>query len=282
MKRLLTSIALGAFVLAGCGSDSGSSSSGATAAPQSIATDAVSSVAPTTPATEGSTAVPATVAAAPTTAAPAAVPTTVAPTESTNVNEGRAAMGALTAQDLPGWTQQPSEQDDDEGDDSEFTAPECAALQALDNVPGLEDDYDVTLMSPDGKTEVDENVTVGDAADVQNAYDVFADPATAACFTATFQALFAEPGSLPDGVTVTGIEFAQQPLTAGDQAIGYLATITVTGEATGVSAPVGVRIDAVRKADAVALISTISTAGAAPVDAAAIAAVAGTKLAAAG
>ncbi|MCU1360334.1 MAG: hypothetical protein JWN99_1623, partial [Ilumatobacteraceae bacterium] len=164
--------------------------------------------------------------------------------------------------------------------ESGFTAPECAALQALQTTPGLDDDASVTLTSPDGKTEVDENVTVGDHTIIAAAFQTFADPATAACLTATFTQLLSQPGALPDGVTLTGLEFAQQPLAAGIEAVGYVATITVTGEATGASAPVGIRFDAVRAGQGIAVLSTISSPGAAPIDSLAVAVAAGQKLAA--
>jgi hypothetical protein len=278
MKRAMTLIAVGAFVLVGCGSDNETLPPAESTAESATDATSASTPAETVPPTEAPTT---TAAPEPTTTAAPAPSTNAAPTESTTPNEGRAAMAALTPQDLPGWSVGPADEDDDD-EHSEFDIPECAVLQALEDVPGLEDDFDAALVSPDGKVELDENVTVGDPAIVQSAFDAFADPSTAGCLTAIFTSLLSQPGVMPEGVTMTGIEFAQQPMVGGDQAIGYLATITVTGTATGVSAPIGVRFDAVRTGPAVAVLTTISTPGAAPVDAAAVIAAAGAKLAAAG
>jgi hypothetical protein len=273
MKRALTALALSAMVVAGCGGsdDAAPASAASTPAPES-------STAPAPDAAASTTGAPTTAAA--TTAAPTtAAPTTAAPTESTTVNQGRAAAALLTTTELTGWTQGPADEDDS---DLQYDAPECAALQQIESLPGSDDDADTTLIAPDGKLQIDENVTVSDAATVQTVFNVFSDPVTADCLTALFTTLLSQPGATPEGVTITGIQFAQEPLTGGEQAVGYVATLTFTGTETGVSAPLGFRFDAVKQGEALALLVTTIGPGADPVDPAAIAAAAGAKLAAVG
>jgi hypothetical protein len=277
MKRALTAVLLGAIVIAGCGDDD-EPSSASQGADSSIADESPDSATPATETVTPTTAATATTATA-TSDAATTVPATTAAPVSTTENEGRAAAALLTPADLPGWTQTP---DDDDDSDFEFTGPECAGLEQLDDLPGMDDDADTTLVTPDGKVEVNEGVTVGDPANLQTAFDLFADPSTANCLTAVFTAILTQPGQAPEGVTITGVQFAQAPLAAGEQAVSYVATLTFTGNESGVSAPLGIRFDAVKSGGAIALLVTTTGPGAAPVDPAALAATAGTKLASIG
>jgi hypothetical protein len=262
MKRYLLAPALAGLLLVSCGGDDDGGTSDTTPAAASAGTTAT-------------TAAPAATTAAPATTAASSVPA------STTANEGRAATLTLAAADLAGWTMAPSD-DEDGSDGPDYSVPECAKLQALGESPQLQDDAEVALLAPDGKTEVDENVTVGDPAAIQAAFDTFAAPETATCLTAMFTKELSQPGAMPEGVTFGGIQFAQQPLTGGEQAVGYVATITATGTQTGITAPIGVRFDAVRAGDAIAVLTTLTTPGAAPVDPAAVATAAGQKLMAGG
>lgn len=112
----------------------------------------------------------------------------------------------------------------------------------------MQDDASVTLVSPDKQSEVQENATVGDATSVQHAFDVVNDLKTASCLTALFTAELQKPGQLPEGVSVSGLQFTQQPVQAGDQAVGYTSSIAVTGGNANTSSQLGLRFDAVRKA----------------------------------
>jgi hypothetical protein len=260
MKRLCGVLAVGVLGLAACGGDD----DGGAATTEGVDTTAAASATTEGMPSDSTGSAPTTSGAAP---------------ESTTANEGRAAAALLTPTELTGWAAQPDDDDDDA--ELEFDPPECAQLQAVEDLPGMEDDAEVKLISPDTATEVNEQVTVGDPASVQTAFDTFADPQTATCLTTLFTTLLSQPGAMSDGVTLSGIQFAQQPMTGGDQAVGYVATITVTGEQTGETAPVAIRFDAVRTGDAIALLMTVTTPGGAPVDASAIVAAAGEKMRAA-
>ncbi|MGD9999517.1 MAG: hypothetical protein AB7L17_02445 [Ilumatobacteraceae bacterium] len=265
MKRLCGVLAVGVLGLAACGGDDDGGAATTDGVDTTAAASATTAVMPPDSSSVDSTSsAPNTSGAAP---------------ESTTANEGRAAAALLTPTELTGWAAQPEDDDDDA--ELAFDPPECAQLQAVEDLPGMEDDAEVKLVSPDTATEVNEQVTVGDPASVQTAFDTFADPQTATCLTTLFTTLLSQPGAMPDGVTLSGIQFAQQPMTGGDQAVGYVATITVTGEQTGVTAPIAIRFDAVRTGDAIALLMTITTPGGAPVDAAVIVAAAGEKMRAA-
>src|SRR5688500_1816320 len=98
--------------------------------------------------------------------------------------------------------------------------------------------------------------------DAKRGYDAIAADATTACLNATFTTQFQQPGALPAGVTVDGVTFAEQPLAAGEEAVSYVATVTLKGTQTGVTAPIGVRIDVIRAASAVSLVATIAKPGA--------------------
>ncbi|MBI5089030.1 MAG: hypothetical protein HZB15_09285 [Actinobacteria bacterium] len=261
MRRVVGVLAVGLLGLVGCGDDDDDA-------------DSTNESSQTSPSTDSAD----TAAAADSTASTSAM--TSMPPESTTVAEDRAAAALLTPAELTGWTVQP-EDDDDDDDDLSFDAPECATLKALDDGESLENDAETTLLSPDQATQVMEHVTAGEAGAAQQAFDAFAAPETATCLSSLFTASLSEPGAMPEGVTLSAVEFAQEPLTAGDQAIGYVATITVTGEETGITAPIGIRFDSVRTGEAIALVLTITTPGGAPVDAAALIAAAGEKLAAA-
>lgn len=247
-SRLVAPIAAAILLLGACGSDDDGS--------DSTAGSVSSSPAGSTAETAGN---PSTTSAAPPSKATAAL---------------------LTAADLPaGWQATPDD-DDDDSSDEDFTAPECAALAALDDDAALQDDDSVNLVAPDQMTTVVEGVTVAAPDAVKRAYDVFASDATIPCFNTTFTAQLQEPGALSAGLTIDGVTFAREALQAGEEAVGYVATVTVTDTKTGITAPIGVRVDAVRATNAISLLITISKPGAEPVDAVALAAAAGKKLAA--
>lgn len=255
-----TMVLLASVGLLGCGSDNG----GAGASTPPVAT--ADAEAESTTSEVSSTAAMTTTAATETTAAPLSV-------SETTPGQAIAATALLTTDDLPGWTVVPPEGDDTGG--VVFDQPECADLQALETDPGLQDDASGKLVSPDGATLLQQGVTVGDPAAVQRAFDTFAAPTVATCLQAAFTAALQAPGQLPAGASLDSVELTQQAITAGDQAIGYAGTVTLSGAGT---ATVGLRVDAVRHAGAITLLITIAGPLAQPTDPAAIATAAAARL----
>jgi hypothetical protein len=266
-----------ACVAVGCGSDDKASSTTAAAAVTTAVGAASTASATTAPSetTAAPTTAPGTTAAQGATTSVAGASSSAAPT-STTPNEGKAAASLLTAQDLPGWKVQADDGSDDSGLD--FAAPECADLKAIGDDPKMQDDASVGLVAPDEQTFVQEQVTVGDPASVQNAFNVVKDPKTATCLTALFTAALQQPGLLPAGVSISGLQFAQQPLQGGEEAIAYTSSIGVTGGNANTSAQLGLRFDAIRTGGDIALLFTIALPGGAVVDPAAVATAAAGRL----
>ena len=261
--RWSAAVCVTALLVTSCGDDDegGSDTTAAESEESSASTPASSVGTPTT-------------ASTPTTAATSAPDSTTAGDAETASPEAQAAL--LTPDDLQGWSVVP----DDDDEDPEFSAPECAAVQALDDDPAMQNEANIDLVSPDGGTRVTHSVVIGEPEVVDRAFAVVADPNFPACLNAAFTGLLSRPGQLPDGVTLAGVEFASEPLQAGDAAAGHAGTVTLTGP-DGTTQTVNVRMDAVRAGDAAGLLITLASPGAAPIDPTEIAVAAATRMAAA-
>jgi hypothetical protein len=217
-----------------------------------------------------------------TTSLAASTATTAPGSTSSTVAGSRAVDGLLTVKDLPpGWKAgAPSAGDD--SSDTEFDTPECAALKALDDQPGLEDNASVDLTAPDEATSVTESVVVAVEADAQRAYATAAAPATAQCLTSLFRAAFGAPGQLPQGTTLERVDIHPAARHAGDEAAGFEGVIAVKDTASGTTVEVPVRFDVVRAGGAVGLLLFVAEPNAAAVDADGVLTAAATKLATVG
>jgi hypothetical protein len=193
--------------------------------------------------------------------------TTASGSTSSTAAGSRAIEGLLTVEDLPpGWKAgAPSAGDD--SSDTEFDTPECAALKALDDQPGLEDDASVDLTAPDEATSVTESLVVAAEADAKRAY------ATAAV---------GAPGQLPHGTTLERVDIHPAARHAGDEAAGFEGLLAVKDTASGTSVEVPVRFDVVRAGGAVGLLLFVAEPNAAAVDADGVLTSAATKMATVG
>lgn len=70
---------------------------------------------------------------------------------------------------------------------------------------------------------------------------------------------------LPEGVSIAGLHFQQQPLQAGDQAISYIGSLGVTGGNAGTGEQLGLRMDAIRTGGNIALMFTTALPGGAAI-----------------
>jgi hypothetical protein len=206
--------------------------------------------------------------------------TTAAGSSTSTASDSRAVDGLLTVEDLPpGWKAGAPSVGNDESS-SEFDTPECAALAALDNQPGLDDNASVDLTSPDDGTSVTESLLVASAADAQKAYDTAAAPTTAQCLTALFTIVFNEPTQLPQGSKLDHVDIHPVARHAGDEATGFEGLIVVT--TAGATVEVPVRFDVVRAGGAVGLLLFAAEPGAEAVDADGMLTTAATKMATVG
>jgi hypothetical protein len=230
---------------AGCGKDNSASSGTQSAGPTAGAA--------TTAAAPSTAAVPST------TASPAPGSATTAP----NANTQLAQQALLTAGDLPpGWNAHPRPASD--AGSSKFDAPECAGLKAVDDDPGMKDNAAVSLLAPDGFSQVSEEVTVSDAATIKKAFDLFAADSTPACLQAVLTKEFQQAGRLPQGAQFAGIQLQRQPVAGGEEAIGFGGQMSLTAPGTTITIPL--RVDAIRSGRALALLTTASQPGAQPID----------------
>lgn len=181
----------------------------------------------------------------------------------------------MTTTDLPGWAIQPANSDN--AADTPFNSPECAALKALNGNPALNDDASEDLVSPDKHVQISESVTVSDEANATKALDALSAPNTATCLQQVFT-MALQQQQLPEGVSIAGLQFQQQPLQAGDQAISYIGSLGVTGGNAGTGEQLGLRMDAIRTGGNIALMFTIALPGGATIDPATIAAAAAAHL----
>jgi hypothetical protein len=226
----------------------------------------------------------------PTTIAAASSPTSPAPATSATASSAagtptsapspeiqQATQALLTAADLPpGWNVHPRPISD--SGSSQFAAPECAALKAVNDQPGMKNEAAVIMLAPDGFSQVTEQVTVTDAAVVKQAYDAFAADSTPACLQASLTAEFSQPGRLPQGAQFGGVQLQRQPAPGGEEAVNFAGQMVLNAPASQQTIPL--QLEAIRSGRGLALLTIISAPGAQPVDGNGLAAAAGKRLAA--